>query len=88
MVLKLFPEKFGFAGYCGSNFSVKSVLVIVNRAADFTPGGFAQKILKVTSDDLCKEMFLAQRRNDATKPLGNAVALCVVAPLREKSFLV
>jgi hypothetical protein len=30
-------------------------------------------------------MFLAQRRNGATKTLRNAVALCVVAPLREKS---
>jgi len=30
-------------------------------------------------------MFLAQRRNGATKTLRNAVARCVVAPLREKS---
>jgi hypothetical protein len=30
-------------------------------------------------------MFLAQRPNGAKKTLQNAVALCVVAPLREKS---
>jgi len=32
-------------------------------------------------------MFLAQRRNGATKTRRNAVALCVVAPLRKKSSL-
>ena len=47
--------------------------------------GFAQKVLKVSSDDLWQEIFLTQRRKGAKKTPRNAVALCAFAPLREKS---
>ena len=39
-------------------------------------------------ESLSKEKLLARRRNDATKTLSNAAALCAVAPPREKKFFV
>src|SRR5689334_16377145 len=35
-------------------------------------------------ESLSEKKLLARRRNDATKTLSNAAALCAVAPLREK----
>jgi hypothetical protein len=43
------------------------------------------KVLKVTTDDLCKEMILAQRRNGAKRYRVSQGFRCAVAPLREKS---
>jgi len=41
--------------------------------------GFAQKVIKVTSHDLQRQFFLAQRRKDAKKNRRNAAALCAFA---------
>jgi hypothetical protein len=49
---------------------------------------FARKVLKLLRGPERKGIFLTQRRNGAKKTLGNAVALCAFAPLREKSIQV